>query len=106
MAGRKLGSKNKQTSKKDFKDQLEWAFNKVNHKGEYLLNLAATEPKAFAGLLAKLMPSNITVDHNNVDLGIALIDASARLQAMTTVHDVTPDTLIIEGDSKQVVTDD
>ena len=32
-------------------------------------------------------------------------DANKRL-AMQPVHDVTPNTLTIEGDSKQVVTDD
>ena len=91
---RPKGSKNKNLSGKDFKDQLEYAFNKVNRKGAYLLMLAEKEPKAFAGLLSKLMPSAI-------DLGHALIDANDRLKAMTSMHNITPTTVLIDNDTQK-----
>ena len=98
---RPKGSKNKQTSQKAFKEQLEWAFDKVNVDGAYLIGLAANEPKAFAGLLSKLMPSAHVIDTNvHIDLGTALIDAGNRLQAMQPAQDITPNTLIIDNDSE------
>ena len=105
MAGRKPGSKNKLN--KSIKDAVEHSFHKLpGGASAYLLQLAIDEPKTYAGLLAKLIPSQVNLDQSiSIDLGTALIDANKRL-AMQPVHDVTPETLTIEGDSKQVVTDD
>ena len=97
MAGRRLGSKNKQLSQKDFKEQLIWAFNKVNRKGEYLLDLAANEPRAFSSLLSRLLPSTVSLDTTiTIDLGHALLDANDRLK---TMRDVTPKRLEFAADS-------
>ena len=91
MAGRRLGSKNKQLSQKDFKEQLIWAFNKVNRKGEYLLDLAANEPRAFSSLLSRLLPSTVSLDTTiTIDLGHALLDANDRVAAGSVTADSVP----------------
>lgn len=62
-AGRKKGSPNKIT--KTVKEALEQAFEEVGGV-EWLKNLAITEPKAFAVLLAKLIPSDINLSQSPV----------------------------------------
>tara|TARA_R110000744_G_scaffold144166_1_gene256259 strand:+ start:129 stop:449 length:321 start_codon:yes stop_codon:yes gene_type:complete len=94
---RPKGSKNKLN--KSIKDAVEHSFHKLpGGASAYLLELAKTDPKTYAGLLARLIPTQQTIDTNmTIDLGHALIDASKRLEAMSSPHDITPNTLIIDN---------
>ena len=95
---RPKGSKNKLN--KSIKDAVEHSFHKLpGGASAYLLKLATDDPKTYAGLLARLIPTQQTIDTNmTIDLGNALIDASKRLEAMQPMHDVTPDAVLIENE--------
>ena len=88
--GRTLGAKNKLT--KTIKDSIEFSFNKLpGGGGQFLLDLAATDPKTYCQLLAKVIPNHIDIDSTlTIDLGLALVDANSRLKLM---RDVTPNSL-------------
>lgn len=57
--GRPAGTPNKVTQ--TVKEALQEAFQKVGG-AEYLARLAESEPRAFAALIAKMIPNNVTVE--------------------------------------------
>ena len=60
--GRPKGSKNKTTA--NIKAAIEEAFEKAGGV-EYLLTIAKNDPRTFAGLLGKVLPTQITGDPEN-----------------------------------------
>jgi hypothetical protein len=101
--GRKKGSKKCGGAKKgsirlhsnDVKEAVLRVFQEVNKDDTYLKNLAIEDQRLFLSLLAKLIPSSVDVEvKHKFDLGSAMLDASARADALPnptpTVIDVKP----------------
>ena len=75
-------------------------FEEVNKDDEYLKALAVEDQRLFLSLLARLIPTEVSVDQTvTIDLGAAMAAAEERLATMnaeaiahdpTTVIDVTP----------------
>ena len=90
---RPLGSKNK--IGRTVKAQIEKSFYELNKDGSYLKRLAKNHPAVYMGVVGKLIPTELKaqVEHHVLDLGLAMSEARARLNAPDVV-DVTPNPLI------------
>jgi hypothetical protein len=94
VGGAKKGSI--QTHSNEVKSAVLRVFNEVNKDDTYLKTLAVEDQRLFLSLLAKLLPSavDVAVNHHVFDLGSAMLDASARADALPnptpTVIDVKP----------------
>lgn len=79
---RKPGSQNKLTV--DMKNMLNQAFIKAGGV-RYLVRQAEREPKAFMGLLGRMIPNEVAVTVSAVvlDLGKAMLESEAALKRLT-----------------------
>ncbi len=85
---------------KSVKEAVEYAFNKVNNGGDYLLKVANDDPKTFLALVAKCIPTAVAVDvKHTIDLAGAMLASQQQLKELannqeikTIEHEhVTPD---------------
>lgn len=105
---RPKGSKNVIT--KDMREQIHWAFNKVNKNGAFLLDLAANDKPLFVQLVAKVIPNEVKLDiAHTIDLSAAMLQAGERIKQLeqdnnVNLLDITPETSeIVSDDTKAKV---
>lgn len=92
--GAKKGSVKTQT--RAVKDAIRNVFYDELGGEKYLKKIAAKEPALFCSLLAKLIPqeiaAEINVNHHGLNLGLAMREAEARLQANEVqIIDMSPE---------------
>lgn len=100
LGGRPAGSPNKFTMV--IKQAIEWAFNEAGGR-EYLLRVALTEPKAFIGLLTRVLPKDLQIsgpDGAPLGRGADVVEVARRiahvlreaeeLQKQGVTYDATP----------------
>lgn len=98
---RPKGSTNR--ASKSIKDRIERAFRRMDDPAtsglkhdmkqvSWLEYQARNNPAVFAGLVAKVIPTNVSVDiTHGVDLGAALLQANARAETALQVEHDKPD---------------
>jgi hypothetical protein len=81
--GRKPGTQNRLT--KDMKEIIHLAFSRAGGV-DYLVEQARSEPKAFMGLLGRIVPNEVRLDVLvALDLGSAMLENERNLQRLNSV---------------------